>query len=314
MQSPLVQNENSRLESLRSFRILGTSGEQVFDDIVRLATLICDTPVGKIGFVDQHRVWLKAKIGFEFDEISRERSFSAHVILQSDVLIVPDPLADATFANNFLVTEIGIRFLAGIPLIDSNHQAIGALAVMDRVPHLLTAEQIDCLQILARRILHELELRHTREAQSPHQGLTRAPSLQPSATILLVENNDNLRNLLHRALEGDGFSVLSAADGADALRSCRQHDGTIDLVVSDIVMPKLNALEFSERIRADRPETKFLFITSCSEQFPELREQIKRGADILEKPFLPSELLRRVEGTLNQGNAATDCHGHIRAG
>jgi hypothetical protein len=107
---PLPENEGARLESLHSFRILETACEQIFDDILRLATLICDTPLGKIGFVDEQRVWLKAKIGFDFDEIPRERSFSAHAILRSDVLLVPDPLADATFANNFLVTKLGVNF------------------------------------------------------------------------------------------------------------------------------------------------------------------------------------------------------------
>jgi CheY-like chemotaxis protein len=309
MQSPPPQNENSRLESLRGFRVLETPREPLFDDIVRLATIVCDASVGKIGFVDQHRVWFKAKIGLEFDEIPRERSFSAQVILRSDILIVPDPLADAAFANNFLVTEAGIRFLAGIPLVTSNHQAIGALAVMDRVPHLLTAEQIDCLQILARRIIYELELRYTREVQLPHPGPILAPRLRRSATILLVEDNDNLRNLLQRALEADGVSVLSAVDGADALRTYREHDGAIDLVVSDIVMPNLNGIELSERIRATRPEMKFLFITSFGDQIPELRDRIKHSATILEKPFLPSELLRRVEAMLNQGKAATGTDG-----
>jgi two-component system, cell cycle sensor histidine kinase and response regulator CckA len=105
-------------------------------------------------------------------------------------------------------------------------------------------------------------------------------------------------------LEGNGFSVIPAADGAEALRLCQQHDGTIDLVVSDIVMPQLNGLELEERIRAARPETKFLFITGFGDQFPELRERT-----ILEKPFLPSELLRKVEDTLNQGKAATGTEG-----
>ena len=119
MSSPLPENEGSRLESLRGFRILGTSCEQAFDDILRLATLICDTPIGKIGFVDEQRVWLKAKIGLEFDEIPRERSFSAHAILRPDILLVRDPIADATFANNLLVTELGVRFFAGMPLNQS---------------------------------------------------------------------------------------------------------------------------------------------------------------------------------------------------
>ena len=152
VQSPLPQNEGSRLESLRSFRILGTACEQVFDDIVHLAALICDTPVAIIAFIDEQRVWLKAKIGLELDEIPRDGSFCACAILQSDVLIVPDPLSDERFMDSFLVKQIGIQFYAGIPLIADDAHPLGTLAVMDRVPHLLTAEQIDSLQILDRRL------------------------------------------------------------------------------------------------------------------------------------------------------------------
>jgi CheY-like chemotaxis protein len=309
VQSPVPQNETSRLESLRSFRILGTPCEQVFDDIVHLAALICDTPVAVIAFVDEQSVWFKAKIGLELDEIPRDGSFCASAILQSDVLIIPDPPFDERFMSSFLVKQIGIQFYAGIPLITDDAYPLGTLAVMDRVPHLMTAEQVDSLQILTRRIMRELELRQTREAQSPHRRLHLAPSRKPPATILLVEDTDNLRNLLQRVLEGNGFSVLPAADGAEALRSCQQHDGTIDLVVSDIVMPQLNGLELEERIRADRPETKFLFMTGFGDRFPELRELIKHGTNILEKPFLPSELLRKVEDTLNQGKTATGTEG-----
>jgi len=309
VQSPLPQNESSRLESLRSFRILGTACEQAFDDIAHLAALICDTPIAVIAFIDEQRVWFKAKIGLELDEIPRDGSFCASAILQSDVLIIPDPLSNERFMSSFLVNQIGIQFYAGIPLITDDAYHLGTLAVIDRVPHLMAAEQVDSLQILARRIMRELELRRTGETQSPHPRLHLAPPPQRSLTILIVEDNDNLRKLLHRALEGNGFSVFPAADGAEALRLCQQHDGTIDLVVSDIVMPHLNGLELSERIRASRPETKFLFITGFGDQFPELRERIKYGANILEKPFLPSELLRKVEDTLNQGKAATGTEG-----
>jgi CheY-like chemotaxis protein len=309
VQLPLPKGETSRLKSLTDLRILDTSPEQVFDDIARLAALICDTPFAVIAFIDEQRVWFKAKIGLELDGIPRDDSFCAYAILQSDVLIVPDPLSDERFMSSLLVKEIGIQFYAGIPLITDDAHPLGTLAVMDRVPHIMTAEQIDCLQILDRRIMHELELRQTREARSPHQRLHLAPSRKPSATILLVEDTNRLRNLLHRVLEGNGFSVLPAADGAEALSLCQQHDGTIDLVVSDIVMPRLNGLELEERIRAARPETKFLFITGFGDQFPELRELIKYGANILEKPFLPSELLRQVEATLNQGKAATGTEG-----
>jgi CheY-like chemotaxis protein len=309
VQSPLPQDESSRLEALRSLRILDTRPEQAFDDIVHLAALICDTPIAKIGFVDQQRVWLKAKIGFWFDEIPRERSFSTHAILKPDILSVPDPIEDATFRDNLLVTEIGVRFFAGVPLITSSHEAIGAVSVMDRVPHLLTTEQVDSLRILARRIMDELEKRSMRETSARHQGIHLAAQPLPPATILLVEDNEIMRNLLQRTLESVGLTVLSAPDGAEALAMSQQHVGTIDLVVSDIVMPRLNGIEFSSRIRAARPETKFLFITGFGDQFPELNELVKSGASVLEKPFLPSELLRRLEEALDKGKSATGTEG-----
>lgn len=304
----LMDGEKDRLESVTDLRILNTSPEPVFDDLVHLAALICDTPIAVIDFVDEQRVWFKAKIGLQVDEIPREHSFSAHAILQSEALIVPDTLSDERFTNSLLVTEIGIRFYVGIPLIPVNDRAVGTLAAMDRIPHLLTAEQIDALTILARRIVHELELRRTRGVPS-QPGLHLAPSRQPSASILLVEDNDNLRNLLQRTLEGAGFSVLSASDGAEALRLCQQHDGAINLTVSDIVMPQVNGLQLTERIRATRPEMKFLFITGFAGEFPELRELIRNGGDILEKPFLPSELMAKAEKLLNQEHHATGTEG-----
>lgn len=303
MSTPLPENEHHRLEILRGLGVLGTPPEQVFDDFVRLAAIACDTPTAVIAFVDEQRVWYKAKIGVELDEIPREGSFCSHAILQSDVLTVIDPFSDEKFARNFQVADLGVRFYAGIPLT-INHQAVGALAVMDRVPHLMTAEQSDSLRILSRRMVRELELRRSRETQLPNPRLQLVLLPQRPVTILIVEDNENLRNLLQRTLEGVGFSVLSAADGAVALDLCQQHDGAIDVMVSDIVMPRLNGLQLAEQVRAARPEMKFLFITGFADEFPELRGLIKGGATILEKPFLPSELLLGVEDMLNDGKAA----------
>src|SRR5580698_1566463 len=72
VRSPLPENEDSRLESLYSFRVLGTSCEQGFDDIAHLAALMCDAPFAVIAFVDEQRVWVKAKIGLEVEEIPRD--------------------------------------------------------------------------------------------------------------------------------------------------------------------------------------------------------------------------------------------------
>ena len=294
-----------------AFESLGTSREQVFDDIARLAALICDTPVAVVAFIDAQRVWYKATIGLELNEIPRDGSFCAYAILQPDVLIVQDPLSDERFMSSLLVKQIGIQFYAGIPLVADDAHPLGALAVMDRVPHLLTEEQRDSFRILARRMMRKLELRRRGETESPHTRLNLAPPPQRCVTILIVEDNDNLRNLLQRTLEAAGFSILSAADGVEGLRLCRQHNGTIDLMVSDIVMPRLTGLQLSDQVRAAHPEIKVLFITGFADEFPELRTLIKIGTSILEKPFLPSELLRRVEDTLNSGG---ESHRYRRIG
>jgi len=200
------------------------------------------------------------------------------------------------------VQQVGVRFYAGTPLITVDNYPVGTLAVMDRVPHLMTAEQIEALQILARRIVGELETRRTKDTPSPHPRLHLIAPHRRSATILIVEDDGILRELLQRALEGYGFSVLPAANGAEALHWSERHEGTIEIVVTDIVLSDVNGLELSKRIRAAHPETKLLIVTGFGDQFPELREY---GADILEKPFLPSELLRKVDDIINQGKDAT---------
>ena len=299
---PQPENEGSRLESLHGFRILGTACEQAFDDIAHLAALMCDAPVAVIAFIDEQRVWFKAKVGLELDEIPRDDSFCAHAILRSDVLIVPDPISDQRFVSSFLVQQMGIRFYAGIPLITVENYPIGTLAVMDRVPHLLTAEQIDSLQILARRVMGELETSRITNAPLPHPRLHLVAPHRRSVTILIVQNEEILRGLLQRALEGYGFSVLPAANGAEALQWSERREGTIEIVVTDIDLSDISGFELSRRIRATHPETKFLFLTGLGDQIPELREY---AADILEKPFLPSELLRKVDDIIVQGKDAT---------
>jgi len=263
---------------------------------------MCDAPVAVIAFVAEQRVWFKAKVGLEVEDIPRDDSFCAYAILQADVLIVPDPIFDKRFTSSFLVQQIGIRFYAGTPLITDDNYRVGTLAVMDRVPHLMTAEQIESLRILARRVVGELEARRTADVQSPQPRLHLIAPHRRSVTILIVQNEALLRGLLQRALERYGFSVLAAANGAEALHWSERHVGTIEIVVTDIDISDLNGPELSKRIRAAHPETKVLFVTGLGDQFPELSEY---GADILEKPFLPSELLRKVDDMINHGKDAT---------
>jgi GAF domain-containing protein len=153
-------NENARLAALRSFHILDTPAEKTFDDLVRLASYICQTPVAMVSFVDRDRQWFKAKVGVEAQETARDLAFCAHAILTpEDLLIVPDATLDERFADNPLVTDAPrIRFYAGAPLVTEGGFALGTLCVVDHSPKELSPEQIKALTVLRNLVIRELEL------------------------------------------------------------------------------------------------------------------------------------------------------------
>ena len=160
MNAPRPANEKRRLEVLWQCNVLDTPPEQVFDDLTEMASLVCDTPVALISLVDEHRQWFKARLGVGERETARDISFCAHAILQKDVMVVPDALKDPRFASSPLVTDNPfIRFYAGAPLVSPEGCALGTLCVVDHKPRELTERQLQMLRILARLVMHQLELR-----------------------------------------------------------------------------------------------------------------------------------------------------------
>ena len=94
IKAQLPENEIARLNALGQVKILDTDPEKPFDDITQLAASICGTPISLISLIDANRQWFKSKVGLEVTETHRDLSFCAHTILKSDILIVPDTLAD----------------------------------------------------------------------------------------------------------------------------------------------------------------------------------------------------------------------------
>jgi GAF domain-containing protein len=156
---PIPENEAERLNTLRGYGILDTHPEDRFDDLTRLATLICGTPISLISLVDEDRQWFKSKTGLEVCQTPREEAFCAHAIMSPELLLVPDASQDPRFATNPLVLgELHVRFYAGAPLTAPNGHHLGALCVIDRVPRQLSREQLESLRILSRQVMAQVIL------------------------------------------------------------------------------------------------------------------------------------------------------------
>jgi len=161
MNMPIPQTEAARQQALEQYSILDTLAEQSYDDITKLASYICDTPVALISLVDHERLWFKSRCGVDLEGAPREDAFCAYAILHPDeVLLVEDASSDPRFEHNPLVAQgPNIRFYAGAPLVTPSGEAIGTVCVIDLKPRTLSTEQVDALRALSRQVIAQLELR-----------------------------------------------------------------------------------------------------------------------------------------------------------
>lgn len=191
-------DESARLAALRRYRILDTDPEQAFDDLTLLASQICDAPMAALTLIDDDRQWFKSTIGLTATETARNVSFCTHAIEKpGEIMVVPNTLADRRFTNNPLVLgDPRIRFYAGAPLISDDGQALGTLCVIDRVPRLLTPDQLQALDALRRQAQSQLALRlHLFELREALEERHRAEQAREALITELRQSLENVNKL-----------------------------------------------------------------------------------------------------------------------
>ncbi len=137
-----------------------------------------------------------------------------------------------------------------------------------------------------------------RRAESPAATGPTAPALGGSGTVLLVEDEEQVRELGRRVLERAGYTVLTAVDAESAAATADRHPGHIHLLITDIVLPRASGRELAARLGIHRPAIKVLYVSGTSDDAVARHRMLEPGTEFLEKPFSLEGLLRKVRQVL----------------
>jgi len=122
------------------------------------------------------------------------------------------------------------------------------------------------------------------------------PPEHPRETIMLVEDDDSIRRLLGAALRRNGYQVLEAANGQEAIDHFAEHRDAVNLLITDVRMPQMTGPELIRTLRASKPDLKVLCISGCVATVP---AELAAEVSVLQKPFSRQELIAEVGRIVN---------------
>jgi two-component system cell cycle sensor histidine kinase/response regulator CckA len=134
----------------------------------------------------------------------------------------------------------------------------------------------------------------------PRRPAVTTPAKSASETLLLVEDEPSVRLFSKRILDNAGYHVLEAANGDDAERVFAQHADSIDLVVTDVMMPGCGGPELLSRLHVQAPGLKVLYMSGYTDKFAADKANLDRALPFVQKPFTSGELMRQVREALDR--------------
>jgi len=140
------------------------------------------------------------------------------------------------------------------------------------------------------------------ETISPRRLAKKAsPEVASYGTVLLAEDQDSIRDVLCEFLESKGYKVLSAQNGGQAVDIAEHHLGSIDVLVTDVIMPEIRGIELAKRATELHPDIRVIFMSGYSEDaLMENRLLSERSMTLIQKPFDPEELAQKIRESLSR--------------
>lgn len=308
-----VLSEKNRLLALKKTGWLDTAPDPGLDEIVSQAAAVCQTPIGLVSLVDEHRQWFKSRIGLDAQETPREFAFCAHAIYQTeDLMIVNDARVDPRFSDNPLVlNDPNIRFYAGAPIRTHDGNSIGTLCVIDQVPRVLNPQQKHEFLQLARKVEERLNSGSLIEVSNHQLRKLGTDELEISERIreryegnvvLLVEDDPLTAEICSELLIVAGLVVQHVANGSEALQAMEKGNPPA-VILMDMNMPVMGGVEATAAILALPAMSNVPIIGMSANAFNSDRQACLQAGmtRFLAKPIDPDELYRDLffvlEGT-----------------
>jgi signal transduction histidine kinase len=239
----IPENEPQRIKALHEYEILDTPAEAEFDEVVKLASQICNVPMSLITLIDNDRQWFKAKLGIDLESTGRKEAFCSHAILGTELFEITDATKDDRFVDNpLVVNDPNIRFYAGVPLVTTSGFNLGTLCVLDSKPRQLSEEQSFALSVLANQVIKLFELRLKNKALQEEKQKLNKISEQQNKIISMIAHDVRGPLASLKSIITLGQSRIISKEEEDKLMgmASAQLDTTIDLLTNLVDWGKMN--------------------------------------------------------------------------